>query len=88
MTQQPKPDVVLIQGIDNDIRCDGTDPQNYAPFGAAFNTVLETLADGLPDAKMYVLGLASTVQEFATMMSTIPGLPASWAATASATCST
>jgi hypothetical protein len=70
---RPKPDVVLVQGIDNDMRCDGSDPQNYAPFGATMAELLEILTRGLPDAKIYLLGLASSLQDVATLFSQAPG---------------
>ena len=39
----PLPDVVIIQTIDNDIRCDGTDPANEKPFGRTLSHVLTTI---------------------------------------------
>jgi hypothetical protein len=30
----PLPELFLIQSVDNDMRCDGTDADNYAPFAA------------------------------------------------------
>ena len=30
LAANPPPELFLIQGVDNDIRCDGTDPDNYA----------------------------------------------------------
>ena len=73
---RPKPDVVLIQGIDNDMRCDGTDQRNYASFGAAMADLLRILTQGLPDAKIYLLGLASAVDDVAALFSQVPGATA------------
>jgi lysophospholipase L1-like esterase len=70
----PKPDIVLVQGISNDIRCDGSDPQNYAPFAETTAEMLDTLAQGLPDAKIYMVGLANTVEGYARVLGTIPHL--------------
>ena len=41
------PELVVVQGIDNDIACDNV---SHKPFQAAFASVLETLAAGLPDS--------------------------------------
>ena len=38
---RPVPDSFVNQSVDNDIRCDGTDAQNYAPFAATLWRTLE-----------------------------------------------
>ncbi len=50
LSHDPVPDLVLVQSIDNDIRCDGSDPENYATFEATLREVvayLETTAPGI-----------------------------------------
>ena len=49
---KPAPELVVVQGIDNDIRCDTV---SHNPFQLAFARVLETLAAGLPDARIFVV---------------------------------
>ena len=49
---KPAPELVVVQGIDNDIACDTV---SHKPFQAAFARVLETLAAGLPDARIFVV---------------------------------
>jgi len=47
-----KPDLVVIQSIDNDITCDDI---GYKRFGSAFARVLDVLATGAPDARIFVV---------------------------------
>ena len=49
---KPAPELVVVQGIDNDIRCDTS---SHKPFQVAFARVLEALATGLPDARIFVV---------------------------------
>jgi len=44
----PLPELFLIQSVDNDIRCDGSDADNYAPFAATLTDVLKKLTTGAP----------------------------------------
>ena len=49
---KPTPELVVVQGIDNDIRCDTV---SHKPFEVAFARVLDVLATGLPDARIFVV---------------------------------
>ena len=49
---QPAPELVVVQGIDHDITCDGV---GHRRFQAAFGRVLDVLATGLPDARIFVV---------------------------------
>jgi len=60
----PLPERVLIQTIDNDIRCDGTDPQNYEPFGATLDSALDIIEAGAPDAKIFFVSQWGTVSSY------------------------
>ena len=42
----PTPELVIIQSIDNDIQCDGSDPQNYGPYRQKLTGVMDTLDPG------------------------------------------
>jgi hypothetical protein len=55
VTLKPTPELVVIQSIDNDIACDGSDPKRYQPFGEAVVRVLGVLAEGAPDARVFVV---------------------------------
>jgi hypothetical protein len=52
VTRQPTPELVIVQGIDNDIVCDNV---SHKPFQVAFARVLDVLATGLPDARIFVV---------------------------------
>jgi hypothetical protein len=45
---EPNPRLVIIQTIDNDIQCDGTDPDNYAVVGRAVKAALDVLVKAAP----------------------------------------
>jgi hypothetical protein len=61
---KPSPELVLIQSIDNDIKCDGTDPQNYGPFRQKLTGVLDALARDLPDADVFFVDQWTTVKGY------------------------
>ena len=50
-----KPDLVLVQVIDRPLKCDGTTERDIAGYGAKFGASLEALAQGLPNAKIFVI---------------------------------
>jgi len=52
----PTPQLVIIQTIDNDIRCDGTDARNVTAFGASMKQVLTSLTAASPESEILVVG--------------------------------
>ena len=64
LASDPKPDLVLVTSVDNDIRCDGTDPENYDTFGAELTKALRALADGAPQARIFLVSQWATVQAY------------------------
>jgi hypothetical protein len=68
----PVPDVVLIQTIDNDMRCDGTDPDNYAPFAQTLDEVLTTIEEKIPDVQFYLASQWATVENWTAWAATDP----------------
>ena len=60
----PKPQLVLIQTIDNDQKCDGTDAANYDPYRTKLTQVLDTLAQGLPDAQIFIVSQWADVETY------------------------
>jgi lysophospholipase L1-like esterase len=60
----PAPELVLIQSIDNDMRCDGTDPQNYAPYRQKLTAVMDQLTSDLPDAEIFFVSQWASVKEY------------------------
>jgi lysophospholipase L1-like esterase len=69
---RPAPGVVFVEIVDNDIRCDGTDAQNYAPFARTLTTALRTISTSAPDARIYVTSLWGTTQSYARAIAPIP----------------
>jgi hypothetical protein len=52
----PKPDLVIVElGDRAAATCDGHDDAHYADFRNEWNTVLQTLATGLPDARIFIV---------------------------------
>ena len=49
---KPTPELVVVHGIDNDIACDTV---SHKPFQVAFARVLDVLATGLPDARIFAV---------------------------------
>jgi hypothetical protein len=52
---RPVPQLFLIGSVDNDMRCDGTDPKNYEPFRQQISAVLTRIAKGAPGADILVV---------------------------------
>jgi lysophospholipase L1-like esterase len=60
----PQPQFVLIQTIDNDIKCDGTDGANYGPYRTELTKVLDILAAGLPGSRILIVSQWSDVKTY------------------------
>ncbi len=52
----PTPELVIIQTIDNDIRCDGTDAEHVEEFGAAADATLDLITAASPDSRILLVG--------------------------------
>jgi hypothetical protein len=52
---RPRPDLFVIQIMDNDIRCDGTDETNFPKFRRTLTSALKVLAKGAPDSHIFVV---------------------------------
>jgi hypothetical protein len=59
---QVVPDLVLVQSIDNDMRCDGTDRANYRPFARTLDRVLAHIARVMPDARVFFVSQWASVR--------------------------
>ena len=58
---KPAPELVVVQGIDNDIACDTV---SHKPFEVAFTRVLDVLATGLPEARIFVVSQFGSVPTY------------------------
>jgi hypothetical protein len=72
MAEDPLPDIVLVQSIDNDIRCDGTDEQNYDPFEQSVREVVGYLEQADPGVKLFFVDVWGSAQEYDDAVSTLP----------------
>lgn len=59
-----EPQLVLVQIMDNDIRCDGQDESRYAAFQTELTATLETLAKGLPKARIFMVSQWGTLTSY------------------------
>ncbi|HEX3930116.1 MAG TPA: SGNH/GDSL hydrolase family protein [Nocardioides sp.] len=60
----PTPQLVIIQSIDNDIKCDGTDPQNYGPYRRKLTAVMNSITQDLPGAKIFFVSQWASVKDY------------------------
>ena len=60
----PLPDVILLQTIDNDIQCDGSDPDNYRPFGKSLDRALTEMETAIPDVQFFFVSQWATVERW------------------------
>ena len=74
----PLPELILVQTIDHDIKCDGTDPQNYQRFGDTLTGALDILATGAPNAKIFVVTQPGTVARNADAAEGNPSWVSNW----------
>lgn len=59
------PDLVLVQTMDNDMRCDGTDDENYRPFGRTLDRVLARIDRKMPGSHVFFVSQWATVEAWA-----------------------
>ena len=58
------PDLLVMQFVDNDIRCDGTDAANAELFGRTLDAGLDRITADLPDAQIYLTGPWASVRRW------------------------
>ena len=68
----PVPDVILIQTVDNDIRCNGTDSVNYAQFAQALDDALTVMAKEIPNVQFYLTSPWGSVKDWTAWAATHP----------------
>jgi lysophospholipase L1-like esterase len=61
---KPTPQLVVIQILDNDIACDGSDPKRYASFGRKFASVLRRLTTRDPGVRIFVVSQYGRPERF------------------------
>jgi hypothetical protein len=60
----PLPDVILIQTVDNDMRCDGSDADNYRPFAETLDETLTEMEKAIPDVQFFFVSQWATVENW------------------------
>jgi hypothetical protein len=62
-------ELVLVQTVDNDMRCDGTDPKNYKRYAATLSRALQIIATGAPNAQIFIVSVWGTVRNYTNIPS-------------------
>jgi lysophospholipase L1-like esterase len=70
----PLPDLVLVQGIDNDMRCDRTDPANARRFARKFEELVRTIRRGNDSVAIFVVDQWGTPDAWARAVSDVDSL--------------
>jgi lysophospholipase L1-like esterase len=70
----PLPDLVLVQGIDNDMRCDRTDPANARRFARKFEQLVRIIRRGNDSVAIFVVDQWGTPDAWARAVSDVDGL--------------
>jgi hypothetical protein len=68
----PLPDLYIIQTVDNDIQCDGSDADNALAYGDKIDAVLASINEGAPDARIFIVGIVATSQNYTDVISAFP----------------
>jgi hypothetical protein len=72
MQHDPVPDVVLIQSLDNDERCDGTDRQNQEPYATSLDAVIRSIVDTSKQTQVYLVSQWATAADYAAAVKDDP----------------
>ena len=69
----PVPDLFMIQEVDNDMQCDGTDKDNYEHFAQTLRTELTRITRAAPRAKILLVSSPpGTVQNYGEVVAGLP----------------
>jgi hypothetical protein len=73
LAMQPRPELFLIETVDNDIRCDGTDAANVASFSTKLEAALRKISTGAPRAEIFILSSPwSTTEAYVRAVQQLP----------------
>ena len=74
---KPLPDLFMIQEVDNDMQCDGTDPDNYLRFAKSMSDQLAKITAKAPRATILLVSSPpGTVENYGTIASRLPAAKA------------
>jgi hypothetical protein len=70
---KPLPGLFMIQEVDNDMRCDGTDDANYPLFARTMSGVLTRIANAAPTATVLLVSSPpGTVDNYGKIVADLP----------------
>jgi hypothetical protein len=81
LTEVPAPALAIIQTIDADVRCDGTDDADVAAFGTNVEAALERISSRSPETQMLMLGPQGSVATYVAMLVEHPRELVGWGGT-------
>lgn len=67
----PKPELIIIQSIDNDMQCDGTDAEHLPIYRAGLVEVMDALMTSVPDATVFFVSPWSSAEIYDAAVSQI-----------------
>jgi hypothetical protein len=73
LAMDPVPDLVLINSIDNDIQCDGSDESNYDTFEGRIDDVLTFLQKRAAGIRVFFVDQWTSVVKYDDVVSPLPG---------------
>lgn len=73
LAEVPTPALAIIQTIDNDIRCDGTDSQHVPELGTAVDKALQAITSQSPQTRVLVVGQLGRPATAAAAIAQDPG---------------
>ncbi|MGE5073150.1 MAG: SGNH/GDSL hydrolase family protein [Anaerolineae bacterium] len=68
----PAPQLVIIQTIDNDIRCDGSDDKNIPIFGDTLTKALDSIVAATPNSRILMVSQPGRPAGFAAAVASNP----------------
>ena len=71
----PTPSLALIMIMDNDIRCDGTDPAHLPEFRTQVRSAVQSIVEASPKVTVVLATGAGRPADYATAMATLPTTP-------------
>jgi lysophospholipase L1-like esterase len=70
---EPSPDLVMVQLVDKDLQCDGTDKDNYARFAETLTTQLTRITTASAKARILLVSSPpGTVQNYGEVVAALP----------------
>lgn len=70
----PLPDVVIVQSVDNDIRCDGTHTSHVRTYGEALKQALADIEQQVPGVVLFLVSPWATVENWTAYAAGNPSL--------------